>query len=130
MPELQKLFVAVNETEHVYTWDYSKQESASQLFDVGGDSFALITTCHEVDEETGAMLDLRIRDFARCYLYSKHTLRVTETFNIRKLTDALPEMEKRLSGSQVRLTEAIQLPRGRVYISEGDLVLVDESLTA
>ncbi len=52
--QLRKLFAAVDETEHVYTWDYSKQEWASQLFDVGPDSFALITTCHEVDDETGA----------------------------------------------------------------------------
>jgi hypothetical protein len=128
MPKLRTLFAAVDETEHVYTWDYSKQESASELFDVGPDSFALITTCHEVDEETGAMLDLRVRDFTRCRLYSKRTLQVTETFDM-KPANTLPELQTRPWGSRLRKAESIQLPTGRAFIADGNLVLEEGSST-
>ncbi|MEK6916481.1 MAG: hypothetical protein AABW92_01940, partial [Nanoarchaeota archaeon] len=75
---LEKLFSAIDEIDHVYTWDYTTQERAFALLDVNEEYFALITSRREIANETGAMGDYRDNSWFFGYLYSKREVKPAE----------------------------------------------------
>lgn len=123
VPKTNRLFAAVDETEHVYTWDYSKKEAASKLIDVSDENFALITNCHDVDEETGAMGDYRSYNYKRCRVYSKKSLQEIEMFELDDKEDTIGQIEKKYRVSQLKETDVIEMKTGKLYISDGDLII-------
>lgn len=75
-----------NITEHDYTWDYTKLETAVALFDLG-DKFILVTLRENIDDETGAMGDFRHKTWNECYVYSDETFQIEESFKLEKSTE-------------------------------------------
>lgn len=132
---LEKLFCAVDETNHVYTWDYTVRERAIALLDVNKECFALITEREEIDDETGAMGDYRESSEFFGYLYSKYEPKPAEIIphgtrraNFVELSskireDLVDKIKRKTSASGIEEVESIALDVGRVYISDGCLLL-------
>jgi len=131
---IERLFNAINETNHVYAWDYTTQEEAVALYDAGKNHFALITRRREIADETGAMGDYRDNMWTFGYLFSKQEPKPTEqvpentrgTSTIDSFVNedsVISEIKKRTGVSDIRKVESIELSVGRVYISGGNLVL-------
>lgn len=135
----ESLFSAIDETEHVYTWDYKRRETAVDLFDVNDEYFAMVTERREIADETGAMLDYRDNTWHVWYLYSKSELRPVEELSgfAAKESSMLPEgkpkeigkdklideMKKKPWGPGIKKVETIMLSAGRVSILDGNLIL-------
>ena len=133
------LFSAIDETEHVYTWDYTTREAAVDLFDVNDEYFAMITERREIADETGAILDYRDNTWYIWHLYSKSELRPVEElsgFGVKKSFNfpggtpkeigkdkLIDEMKKKQWGSGIKNAETIMLNDGRVSILDGNLIL-------
>jgi len=133
---LEKLFEAVDETEHNYTWDYTVKESPCALYDINKDYFALITDRREIDEETGAMGDYR-DDSGYCgYLFLKsnpqpaqsiphgtHKSVFEKYLHCNQKSSLINAIQLKTGTSDIEKVEEIILDVGRVYISGNDLIL-------
>lgn len=126
------LFEAYDVTEHVYTWDYQKAETALHLLDGGESRFVLITAYSHTDEETGAMGDYRTGSWLAAHVYDKATLEEIGEFDLS--TDSARrgdygELCRALGGEPWRLTltevGAIACEQGTVRLCEGNLVVQD-----
>jgi|SRR3989338_8840597 len=133
------LFSAINETEHVYTWDYTTREAAVDLFDVNDECFAMITERREIADETGAMLDYRDNTWYIWHLYSKSEVRPIEElsgFGVKQSFDfpegkpkeigkdkLIDKMKKKPWGPGIKKVETIMLSAGRVSVLDGNLTL-------
>jgi hypothetical protein len=138
----EKLFSTIDETEHVYTWDYTTREAAIALFDVNDEYFAMITERREIADETGAMLDYRDNTYYIWNLYSKNNLEPgiepverwgtrerhvldDKTRNMVEVgkEDLMSEVKRKPYGMGIKKVESIRLMLGRVYILDGNLML-------
>ncbi|MBI2651036.1 hypothetical protein HYX01_01050 [Candidatus Woesearchaeota archaeon] len=138
----EKLFSAIDETKHAYTWDYTTREAAIALFDANEEYFAMITKRREIADETGAMLDYRDNTYYVWNLYSKNNLetgikpvekwgkreRHVLDDKTRKMVevgkeDLMGEVKKKPYGTDIKELESITLRLGRVYILDGNLML-------
>ena len=131
---LEQLFGKIDDTEHVYTWDYTVQESARALYDVNDEFFALITDRREIDDETGAMGDYRDNSGYCGYLFLKSdpkpvqaiphgTRNNPEVLHYGEESPLIDAIKSKTDTTDIRRVEEITLDLGRVYISEGNLLL-------
>ncbi len=139
----EKLFSEVDNTEHVYTTDYSVNERASALFDVNEEYFALITHRSTWDEETSAGWSVSSDSWCQGYLYSKRNPQPAkpiqryfsmmpseeleqlrrEVLSAKKESDLVSIIKSKTNTPNIRQVEEINLGVGRIYISEGNLLL-------
>ncbi|MBI4981078.1 hypothetical protein HZC30_05995 [Candidatus Woesearchaeota archaeon] len=130
----EKLFSTIDETNHVYTWDYTVQERALALLDVNEEYFALITERKEIEDETGAMGDYRDNSWFFGYLFQKANPQPVEkiprgergTSTVKSFVtkeSIITEIKEKKHASEVKELDNIALSIGRVYISDSNLIL-------
>ena len=133
---IEKLFSEVDDTKHVYTWDYTVQERARALYDVNKDCFALITDRREIDDETGAMGDYRDTSGYCGYLFLKNDPQPLQSIphgtrksthedylHYREESPLIDAIKSKTNSADIRQVKEITLEVGRVYISEGNLLI-------
>lgn len=129
---IERLFSEIDNTEHVYTWDYTEQKRAHALYDVDKDRFALITYSRSIADETGAMGDYRDISGFCGYLFSKSNPRLNESICedeskiitcYTKESSLIELIRLKTRSIDIIKVGEITLESGRVYISEGNLLL-------
>jgi hypothetical protein len=122
---IENLFEAKDESYQLYCTVYELSENAEQLLDIDKEHFGLVSHCRNFSEDTSWITDSYndSRSYDG-YLYSKidpvPRKRMTHG---DKREDVRMRIKERINASEVKPVEEIRLSIGKVYISEGNLIL-------